>query len=303
MRPTFVQLEAFYWIARLGSVKEAARHLNVAPPTISLRIDQLESELGSPLLERAGRGLALTPRGEALVPRVAQVIEQYGQIREAMSGEEQYIGILRVGVTETFAQACLPAFMRALGLRHPSLQFEFVVRTSAELEREVLERSLDVAFAINPTGDPKLTLVPLGIQAVTWAAAKSFHLPSPLHPSHLKGVLVITNTHPAPMWRQITEWFREAGLEPSLVCRCSSPIVVARLVTEGLGVSLLPRLLVQQAIAKGDVRALESAVALHPSRMFAVYRFGEGSRFLQEVIEIGSRVTRETKLIDGTDPA
>jgi DNA-binding transcriptional LysR family regulator len=300
MRPTFVQLEAFYWIARLGSVKEAARHLNVTPPTISLRIDQLESELGSPMFERAGRGLALTPRGEALVPRVAAVIEQYGQIREAVSGEGQHIGLLRVGVTETFAQACLPAFMRAIGLRHPSLQFEFVVRTSAELEQEVLERRLDVTFAINPTGDPKLTLVPLGIQPVTWAAAPSFKLPSPLHPGHLEGVLVITNPHPAPMWRQITDWFRQDGLEPSLVCRCSSPIVVARLVTEGLGVSLLPRLLVQPAIESGVVSEFASGVVLHPSRMFAVYRFAEGSRFMLEVIDLGRLIMTEAKLIDAT---
>jgi DNA-binding transcriptional LysR family regulator len=138
MRPTFVQLEAFYWIARLGSVKEAARHLNIAPPTVSLRIDQFESELGSHLFERAGRGLTLTPRGEALVPRVAAVIEHYGQIRETVGGDGQHIGILRVGMTETFARACLSAFMRAAALRHPSLQFEFVVRTSAELEQQVL---------------------------------------------------------------------------------------------------------------------------------------------------------------------
>ena len=77
MRPTFVQLETFYWIGRLGSVKEAARHLHVAPPTISLRIDQLEAELGNSLFERAGRGVTLTRRGEALMPQVASVVEEY----------------------------------------------------------------------------------------------------------------------------------------------------------------------------------------------------------------------------------
>jgi DNA-binding transcriptional LysR family regulator len=77
MRPTFAQLEAFYWVSRLGSLKEAARHLGLAPPTISLRIDQLEAELGSPVFERAGRGLILTQRGETMVPRVASVMEEY----------------------------------------------------------------------------------------------------------------------------------------------------------------------------------------------------------------------------------
>jgi DNA-binding transcriptional LysR family regulator len=298
MRPTFVQLEAFYWIARLGSVKEAARHLHVAPPTVSLRIDNLEAELGGPVFERAGRGLVLTQRGEALVPQVTSVIEEYGKIRATVEGRWQHNGILRIGSTETFAQACLPTYMRAVATRYPDLQLEFVVSTSALLERDVLERRLDLAFGINPTGDPKLTLVPLGIQPATWVAAPSFELRSPLHPSQLRDVLVISNPHPAPMWRQITDWFRQAGLEPSKVCRCSSPTAVAQLVTAGLGVSLLPRRLVHSAIDAGIVCAFESELAVEPSRLFAIYRFADGGSLIQEAIAIGSQVMAEAKLLD-----
>lgn len=300
MRVTFAQLEAFFWIARLGSVKEAARHLHVAPPTISLRIDQLESEMKTLLFERSGRGLALTHSGEALVPRVATVVEEYGRIRETVSGERPNIGILRVGTTETFAQACLSTFVRELDHTYPGMELEFVVRTSAELELGVLERRLDVAFAINPIGDPKLTLVPLGIQPATWVATPELRLPSPLHPSHLRGVTVITNPHPAPMWRQITDWFRQAGLEPSRVCRCSSPSVVSQLVKDGLGVSLLPRLLVQSAIDAGALCELGNALPLHPSRMFAAYRFAESGRFLQDIIALGRQVMIESRLIETT---
>jgi DNA-binding transcriptional LysR family regulator len=302
MRPTFIQMEAFHWIAQLGSVKEAARHLHVAPPTISLRVDQLEGEVGGPLFERAGRRLALTPKGEMLAPRIAAVIEECGRFREALGGQRIDLGVLRVGTTETFAQACLSTFMREIERLFPRLELEFVIRTSAELEVGVLERRLDLAFAINPVGDPKLTLVPLGIQPVTWAASPVFNLPSPLHPSHMRGVTVISNPHPAPMWRQITDWFRQAGAEPSRICRCSSPGVVAQLVKEGLGVSLLPRLLVQQAVDVGVVRMLNSVLPLHPSRMFAVYRFAEGSRFLQDVIGLGRGAMVETGLIETAVP-
>ncbi len=297
MRPTFVQLEAFYWIARLGSVKEAARQLHVAPPTISLRIDDLEAELGSPLFERAGRGVALTQRGEALVPRVAAVIEEYGKIRSAVEGGRENSGILRVGATETFAQACLPAFLQITAARYPLLQLDVAVTTSAELERDILERRLDLAFAINPTGDPKLTLVPLGLQPLTWVAAPSFMLRSPLHPADLQGVPVITNPHPAPMWRQITDWFRQAGLEPSKMIRCASPTVVAQLAIAGLGASLLPRLLVERSIFDGTLRGLDSELALQPSRVFGIYRFADGGSLIQEVIAVGRHVMAEAKLL------
>jgi DNA-binding transcriptional LysR family regulator len=301
MRPTFIQLEAFYWTARLGSLKEAARHLHVAQPTVSLRIDQLESEVGSALFKRVGRGLALTAKGEALLPNVTVVIEEYRRVRQAMGQQGLNLGVLRVGTTETFAQACLTRFMREIERRYPGLELEFVVRTSADLESGLLERRLDVAFAINPSGDPKLTLTPLGVQPAIWVAAPALKMRSPLHPSQLEGVTIITNPHPAPMWRQIVDWFRQAGLEPSRVCRCSSPTIAAQLVIGGLGVSLLPRLLVQDAIDAGEVCGLKTNLPVHASRMFGAYRFAEGDNFLREIVAIGHDVMTETKLIEQGD--
>ena len=57
---TLRQLEAFYWIARLGSFHAAARHLHVAQPSVSARVRELERHLGVPLFERSGRGLRPT---------------------------------------------------------------------------------------------------------------------------------------------------------------------------------------------------------------------------------------------------
>ena len=54
----------FWTVAREGSIARAAEVLNLAQPTISTQIKSLESSLGTELLERRGRGLALTATGE-----------------------------------------------------------------------------------------------------------------------------------------------------------------------------------------------------------------------------------------------
>lgn len=297
MRPTFAQLEAFYWVARLGSVKEAARQLGLSQPTISLRIDDLEAELGVTLFERAGRGICPTQRGEGLLPRVSAVMEDFARIRATIGDTMRAEGTIRIGVAETFAQACLPDYVRALGTRHPALQLEVVVGTSAELEADVVERRLDIAFAINPAGDPKLTLIPLGIQDVTWAAAPSLDLPPLVRPTDLQEVLIVTNPHPAPMWRQVTDWFRQDGLEPRQVCRCSSVSIVTQLVAEGIGVSLLPRRFIQREIAAGAVVALDTDIPIQPSRLFAIYRFADKSILIDEVIDLARQIIRSTSFI------
>ena len=299
MRPTFAQLEAFYWVARLGSVKEAARQLGLSQPTISLRIDDLEAELGVTLFERAGRGICPTRRGEGLLPRVSAVMEDFARIRTAIGDTMLAEGAIRIGVAETFAQACLPDYVRALSSRHPNLQLEVVVGTSAELEADVVERRLDVAFAINPAGDPKIALIPLGIQDVTWAAAPGLDLPPVVRPADLQGVLIVTNPHPAPMWRQVTDWFRHDGLEPRQICRCSSVSIVTQLVAEGIGVSLLPRRFIQRELAGGAVTALDTAIPIQPSRLFAIYRFADKSVLIDEVIDLARQIIRVTCFLRG----
>ena len=74
MRATLNQLEAFYWIARLGGFHAAATRLNLTQPTVSLRIRGLEEALGVRLFERAGRQAGLTTEGRHLLPQAERMI-------------------------------------------------------------------------------------------------------------------------------------------------------------------------------------------------------------------------------------
>ncbi len=60
---TFNQLRTFVEVATSGSVIDAARTLLVSPPAVSAAVGSIERELGVHLVERAGRGLVVTPAG------------------------------------------------------------------------------------------------------------------------------------------------------------------------------------------------------------------------------------------------
>lgn len=293
MRPTIAQLEAFYWIAKLGSVKEAARQLNVSQPTISLRVDDLEAQLGVQLFEKVGRGLVMTHRGEALLPRAGTVLDELSTIREQIAGAEAVGGVIRIGCSETFARTCLTALVQELKELFPALQIDMDVSTSVKLEEDVLERQLDVAFAVNPLGDARLALVSLGNQAVGWAASPLLGLPAILRPADLLDVMIITNPHPSPMYRQIIDWFRAGGLEPINLWRCSIVTVAAQLVAAGLGVSLLPRKLIEPDIAEGRIVMLDSRSGIEPSRLYAIYRFADRNLVTDHVVRLASRIALE----------
>lgn len=104
------QLQVFVEVARVRSLRAAARQLGLTQPAVSRSIQELEADLGATLLSRSARGVALTPCGEALQPRASQLLEDARRAREEieqMQGELR--GTLSFGITSSLALTLLPA--------------------------------------------------------------------------------------------------------------------------------------------------------------------------------------------------
>ena len=284
MKITLAQLEAFYWVVRLGSVREAARQLNVAQPTISLRIRDLETAVGSKVFQRAGRTLQANQAGEALLVHARGVLDEVSRIRERLGAGKEISGILRVGVSETFALVCLPALLKILRTEHPLLRIELSVSTSFELEEEIRDHRLELAFLVDPVDHPGLRLVPLGIQETTWAAAPAWGLGPVIRPADLRHLPILTNAFPSPMYRRITEWFRTAGIEPTNVDICTSVTVIVTLVTAGVALGFLPRKMIEAQHAEGLIRCLDSRPEMGDAKVFAAYRRDDTSPTIEAVM-------------------
>jgi DNA-binding transcriptional LysR family regulator len=271
MRITLAQLSAFFWIARLGSVHAAAEQLGLAQPTVSLRLRDLERAVGRPLFVRAGRGLRLTPEGRLALGHAAIAMGEVARIQDLGESAAEVRGVVRVGMQETFALACLAPLLRLLSERHPGLQPELVISTSEELERAVVARSLDIAFVSNPTGDPRLAELPLGVQEAAWASPVEWQLPDPLRPADLRTFPILSTPHPSPMHRQIISWFKAAGIEPLRLGLCSSVTVIAHLAASGAAASFLPRRMIASALEGGQLRLHTARPAVESSRVAAVW--------------------------------
>lgn len=293
MRITVAQLEAFFWTARLGSVQQAALQLNLAQPTVSLRLRDLQQELGTELFERVGRSLRLTHNGEALIPSARSVLDEIARVRERVGSRDNVSGVIRVGVAETFAIVCLPSLLRRLGDDFPALRLELVVATSSDLQREVSEHLLDVAFVVHPTEDARLSLTPLGAQQVGWFAAPSLKLGATVRPKDLQQVPIITNPTPSSMYRQIMDWFGTAGLEPARLDLCTSVTVIAHLVEAGVSAGFLPRKLIESQLERGSICPLRTIPAVAPARVYAAHRAAECTRAVDVVIRTTRQVLSE----------
>jgi DNA-binding transcriptional LysR family regulator len=89
------QLEAFYWIARLGSFHAAARHLKMRQPSVSARVRELERHLGIALFDRSGRSVRLTTKGRELLSYADQMLQLAGEVEQRVGSRAAPTGRVR----------------------------------------------------------------------------------------------------------------------------------------------------------------------------------------------------------------
>jgi DNA-binding transcriptional LysR family regulator len=110
-------------LARLGSVTAAAKELHYTQPTVSHHLARLEAETGAQLLQRAGRGVRLTPAGQLLADRAAEII---GRIETTDAELAAHVGLtagrVRLASFSSVIGSLVPRAVAALTKKHPGLQ-------------------------------------------------------------------------------------------------------------------------------------------------------------------------------------
>lgn len=139
-------LHYFWAVARRGNLTQTARELRIAPSALSSQIRQLEGQLGEPLFDRQGRGLALTEAGRLALAH-AETIFAAGQELEALfaRGHERR-SELRIGAVSTLSRNFQESFVRPL-LDEPGVRLRLVSGSLAELLAQLDAHELDLVLA------------------------------------------------------------------------------------------------------------------------------------------------------------
>jgi DNA-binding transcriptional LysR family regulator len=298
MKTTLSQIEAFFWITRLGSFHAAAAQLNLTQPTISLRIRALEKALGQALFERAGREMRLTMEGTALLPRAERLMAMAEELSSGAADADPLRGRLRLGAPDSFGLTCLPALLRALREQYRELNVALTIDNSAVLGKMLDERQLDVAFLAEPNLGAHVRTELLGAMEHGWVAGARLRLPRrTLRPEDLAEHEILTNPAPANLMTLVLNWFASAGVAPSRLGTCNSLSVILGLTEAGAGISLLPTAIVAAARAAGTVRILRTAPEIAPPRLFAAYQIDKAGASVRAVLETARAVITRSKLL------
>jgi len=300
MRASLVQLETFFWVARLGSFHAAARHLRVTQPTISARIRELEEILAVTLFDRVRRRAEITPAARDILRETRQIIALADKIERRLQARDSMRGLLRLGAVESVAMIALPELLSRLIVLFPDLRIELTVDVGTLLSRKLNARELDLVIVTDPEFNSQIVARAIGGIELRWTAAPRLPLPRrELEPADLAGLPIVTNPEPSTLYTVIAEWFGLAALEPEHLSICNSHTLMAQLVGAGHAIAVLPRRILQSEIGAGVVKVLTVDPPIIPRQLYICYAADHDSPELQTIIRTATDAIRKNGLLTG----
>ena len=138
-------------VARTGSIRKAADHLNVTASAVNRRIMDLEEELGAPLFERRPRGVRLTAAGEVFVHYLREQdsgVERMKSQIEELKGFRR--GTVRIACSQALALDFLPREIAGFRTRHPLVSFEVKVLDHERAMTALAAYEVDLVLVFRP---------------------------------------------------------------------------------------------------------------------------------------------------------
>lgn len=286
MKLTLSQLEALFWVARLGSVRSAATRLSITQPALSLRIKELEASLGGKLINRSTYRASLTTLGIEVAQQAGEMLSIAERISDRLAPDSELRGLIRMGSTDTFAQRYLPALLADIEQNYPQAHVELVVDFSANLQVKLMAGEIDVAVLTPSNLPPLLAAERLMDMPHYWVGTRKRLGKLEIGtPASLANLPIISHAPPSLLFDSIRSWFAGAGLAPLRFNTCTSLFIIKALTCQGIGISLLPVEIVAQEVRAGELRILRArpSIASHP--LYISYRRDTPLRNLERFIE------------------
>lgn len=238
------QLKYVVAVAELGNFTRAAEQCFVVQSALSHQIVKLEQELGARLFHRTSRSVALTPAGTALLPAARECLAAAERARaEAYAATGEIRGRLAIGMIPTAAAVDVPALLRAFHEEHPQVRISLLTGGSDVLADQVRDGVLDVAFLglAEDVEIPNLNSRQLARDPLSALLAPDHRLRARkrIRLEAIAGEAFVDFPAGTTGRLQADRAFLAADLERNVAFEITDPYVMARLVSEGLGVALL----------------------------------------------------------------
>ena len=259
-------LLVFHKVAKHKSFSKAAERLFISQPAVTKHIKELERKVGMGLIRRGRGEFDLTEAGEILFKHTHKISSHLLEIENALGNlKKDHHGVLKIGTTESYSKCLMPKLLSEFQTSHPSIKIFLEVGNSEEIEKSLLVYKNDLGLIGVTKTSSKVETIPFLKEPLVLIV-------SPNHPLtkrkivsliELEGYPFIIRAKGSTTRRIVLEAFRDLNIRPSLLIEAGSSEFIKEWVSEGKGVSIIVKRIVEDEEKRGMLKPIPLAEKIY----------------------------------------
>ncbi len=287
-------LLVFHEVVKQKSFSKAAEELFISQPAVTKHIKGLEDRLGFVLIRRGRGEFKLTEGGRTLfreARKIANLLRGAEDRLEKLQKERQ--GSLKIGTSESYSKCLMPELLSAFQNAYPFIKISLDVGNSEEIERSLMTYRNDLALIAVTKTSSRFVSIPFLKEELVLVV-------SPFHELARKERISIREIQRFPFIirakgsttrKVLLEAFKSSGIRPSLLIEAGSSEFIKQWVSEGKGISIIVKRIVEEEVKRGllQVIPIEERLTLQVALLYLK------EERVNPVIQVFSRFMQEKR--------
>lgn len=256
------QLNTFVTIAKFNNFTKAAAYLGYSQSSVTSQIQLLEKELEVHLFDRIGKNIFLTHEGEKLLAYSKQIIKLYDEAKNSITASNELDGTITIGASESLCTLRLPLLFKEFHQRYPAVKIILKMANCNESQTLLRENEIDVAFVISSKICTSEFISDLEFPEPAALLAIPGHPLSfkrHISPEDIAPYTVILAQRGCRYRSTFEKNLEEAGVFPKYIIEAGSIQAIKQLTISGMGITLLPRIAVEDELNRNLLVELDWA--------------------------------------------
>ncbi len=256
----FHQLKIFSAVYRQRSFTGAAKELNISQPTISEHIKNLEADLACLLFDRLGRSIIPTPQGDLLFPRAQQLLDSFSSLQEDLiKSSARMAGKITFGASTIPGTYLIPAIVSSFIKTHPDITFEVITEDTGKIVDMIIAHEIFCGIIGARNNIDKLEYWPFIRDELVMVGKNEFSSTKELSHRQVLALPFLQREKGSGTRKCMEGHFKKAGIKPhdlNTIAVLGSTSGVKEAAKQGLGVTVLSKLAVEEELATGSLQQI-----------------------------------------------
>ena len=238
-----------------NNLTRAASQLYMAQPAVTVAIQELERYYGVNLFDRLGKRLYLTEAGKQFREYVIRILGLFDDMEEGMKSWGS-CGILRVGSSVTIGSQFMPGYVEAYAKTHPNIDTQVLIGPSDLIEKKILQNELDFALVESPVHENNLVAEQYMEDYLVIIAPGNDETEAEMSVEEFASQRLLLREPGSGTRESIEKVMEQFSVRLQASWEATSTTALVNAVISGLGISIVPRRMVEAPLKSGQIREI-----------------------------------------------